>query len=152
MHLKAVAKEISLCWDTPDMYLPASMADLPHSSWCWLPVYWRRAGTKPSTVNVLTRLWQLLVILARPKGGLFRYHVKRNRFTMQGFGFLSAILVRQNWKRATNTDGEVPPSFNLARFELKKYCCLKLFTNKSVIISAIRFAVFINCISNEITI
>ena len=114
MHLKAVAKEISLCWDTPDMYLPASMADRPHSSWCWLPVYWRRAGTKPSTVNVLTRLWQLLVILARPKGGLFRYHVKRNRFTMQGFGFLSAILVRQNWKRATTTDGEVPPSFILA--------------------------------------
>ena len=49
---------------------------------------------------------------------------------MQGFGFLSAILVSQNWKRATTTDGEVPPSFNLARFDLKKYCCLKLFTNK----------------------
>ena len=28
----------------------------------------------------------------RPKGGLFRYHVKRIHFTMQGFGFLSAIL------------------------------------------------------------
>ena len=48
---------------------------------------------------------------ARQKGGLFRY---------QGFGFLSAILVRQNWKRATTTDGEVPLSFNLARFDLKK--------------------------------
>ena len=29
---------------------------------------------------------------ARPKGGLFRYHVKRIHFTMQGFGFVSAIL------------------------------------------------------------
>ena len=26
-----------------------------------------------------------------PEGGLFRYHVKIIRFTMQGFGFLSAI-------------------------------------------------------------
>ena len=31
---------------------------------------------------------------------------------------------------ATTTDGEVPPSFNLARFDLNKDCCLKLFTNK----------------------
>ena len=29
---------------------------------------------------------------ARPKGGLFRYNVKRIHFTMQGFGFLSAIF------------------------------------------------------------
>ena len=67
---------------------------------------------------------------ARPKGGLFIYHVKRIHFTMQGFGFLSAILVRQNWTRATTTDGEVPPSFKLARFDLNKDCCLKLFTNR----------------------
>ena len=32
------------------------------------------------------------LMIARPKGGLFRYHVKRIHFTMQGFGFLSAIL------------------------------------------------------------
>ena len=31
-------------------------------------------------------------IIARPKGGLFRYHVKRIHFTMQRFGFVSAIL------------------------------------------------------------
>ena len=31
-------------------------------------------------------------IIARPKGGLLRYHVKRIHFTMQGFGFLSVIL------------------------------------------------------------
>ena len=31
-------------------------------------------------------------LIAHPKGGLFRYHVKRIHFTMQGFGFLSAIL------------------------------------------------------------
>ena len=34
----------------------------------------------------------LLGIIARPKGGLFIYHVKRIHFKMQGFGFLSAIL------------------------------------------------------------
>ena len=67
---------------------------------------------------------------ARPKGGLFRYHVKRIHLTMQGFGFLSTILMRQNWKRATTTDGEEPPSFNLARFDLNKDCCSKLFTNR----------------------
>ena len=33
-----------------------------------------------------------LSFIARPKGGLFRYHVKRIHFTMQGFGFLSAIF------------------------------------------------------------
>ena len=31
---------------------------------------------------------------------------------------------------ATTTDGEVLLSFNLARFDLNKDCCLKLFTNK----------------------
>ena len=31
---------------------------------------------------------------------------------------------------ATTTDGEVSPSFNLARLDLNKDCCLKLFTNK----------------------
>ena len=69
---------------------------------------------------------------------------------MQGFGFLSAILVRQNWKRATTTDGEVPPSFNLAKFDLNKNCWLKLFTNRVMIIT-IRLAVFINYISIEMT-
>ena len=68
---------------------------------------------------------------------------------MQGFGFLSAILVRQIWKRATTTDGG---SAAILRYLIwKKDCCLKLQT-KSVIISAIWFAVFINCISIEITI
>ena len=32
------------------------------------------------------------VMIARPKRGLFRYHVKRIHFTMQGFAFLSAIF------------------------------------------------------------
>ena len=58
MHLKAVVKEMSLCWDTSDMHLPASMADRPpYSSWWWLPVCWRRTGTKPSAAIVLTGLW-----------------------------------------------------------------------------------------------
>ena len=35
---------------------------------------------------------QLMISIARLKGGLFRYHVKRIHFTVQGFGFLSAIL------------------------------------------------------------
>ena len=61
-------------------------------------------------------------LIARPKDGLFRYQVKRIHFTMQGFGFLSAIFVRQNWKPVTITDGEVLPSFNLARFDLNKMC------------------------------
>ena len=72
---------------------------------------------------------------------------------MQRFGFLSAISVRQNWKRATTTDGEVPPSYNLARFDLKKKIVVwNYLQTKSVIISAIRFAVFTNGISIEITI
>ena len=73
---------------------------------------------------------------------------------MQGFGFLSAILVRQNWKRATTTDREVPPSYNLARFDLekKKIVVWNYLQTKSVIISAIRFAVIINGISIEIII
>ena len=60
---------------------------------------------------------------------------------MQGFGFLSAILVRQNWKQATTMDGEVLPSFNLARFDLKKIVVWNYLQTKNVIISAIRFAV-----------
>ena len=96
------------------------------------------APVRPSAATEMTKFG--VVIIARPKdvlqkaaclrGRLFRYHVKRIHFTMQEFGFLSAILVRQNWKRATTTDSKVPPSFNLARFDLKKDCCLKLFTIK----------------------
>ena len=70
-------------------------------------------------IHVIARP-SMLPKAAHPMGGQFRYYVKKIHFTMQGFGFLSAILVRQNWKRATTTDGEVPPLFNLARFDLKK--------------------------------
>ena len=41
---------------------------------------------------VIARRKGVMPKAARPKGGLFRYHVKRIHFTMQGFGFLSAIL------------------------------------------------------------
>ena len=79
------------------------------------------------------------VLPSTPKGGLFRYHVKRIHFTMQGFGFLYAILMQNRWPCTTTT--EVPPLFNLARFDLNKDCCWKNYLQPEVIILAIRFAV-----------
>ena len=43
---------------------------------------------------------------------------------------LKKIISITSHEFATTTDGEVPPSFNLTRFDLNKDCCLKLFTNK----------------------
>ena len=41
------------------------------------------------------------------------------------------IISNTSHEFATTTDGEVPSSFNLARFDRNgKDCCLKLFTNK----------------------
>ena len=91
-----------------------------------------------------------LMILARPKGGLYRYHVKRIHFTMQGFGFLSAIL-RQNWWPCTTTT-EVPPLFNLARFDLNKDCCWKNYLQTDSDYFSRSICSLINCISIEITI
>ena len=62
------------------------------------------------------------------------------------------IISITSHKFATTTDGEVPPSFNLARFDLNKDCWWNYLQTNSVIISAIQFVVFINCISIEITI
>ena len=90
-------------------------------------------------------------ILARPKGGLFRYHVKRIHFTMQGFGFLSAIL-RQNWWPCTTTTTEVPPLFNLARFDMNKDCCGKNYLQTDSDYFSHSICSFIKCISIEITI
>ena len=92
----------------------------------------------------------ILLVIARPKGGLFRYHVKRIHFTMQGFGFLSAIL-RQNWWPCTTTT-EVPPLFNLARFDLNKDCCWKNYLQTGSDYFSHSICSFINCISIEITI
>ena len=90
------------------------------------------------------------IIIARPKGGLFRYHVKRIHFTRQGFGFLSAIL-RQNWWPCTTTT-EVPPLFNLARFDLNKDCCWKNYLQTDSDYFSHSIGSFINCVSIEITI
>ena len=59
-------------------------------------------------------------VMARPKGGLFRYRVKRIHFKMQGFGFLSTILDEAKLKASNYYGREMPPSFNLVRFDLKK--------------------------------
>ena len=87
------------------------------------------------------------LLIARPKGGLFRYHVKRIYFTMQGFGFLSAIL-RQNWWPCTTTT-EVPPLFNLARFDLNKDCCWRNYVQTDSDYFSHSICSFINCIGTN---
>ena len=53
--------------------------------------HWEAFG--PSTLRGCRQLgWGAWQMIARAKGGLSRYHVKRIHFTMQGFGFVSAIL------------------------------------------------------------
>ena len=55
------------------------------------------------------------------------------------------IILITSHEYVTPTDGELPPSINLARFDLNKDCCLKLYLQtKSVIISANRFEVFLH--------
>ena len=102
------------------------------------------------TGQVIARPKSVLPKAARPKGGLFRYHVKRIHFTMQGFGFLSAIF-RQNWWPCTTTM-EVPPLFNLARFDQNKDCCWKNYLQTESDYFSHSICSFINCISIKITI
>ena len=90
------------------------------------------------------------ILLARPKSGLFRYHVKKIHFTMQGFGFLSAILRQNRWP--CTTTAEVPPLFNLARFDLNKDCCWKNYLQTDSDYFSHSICSFINCISIEIII
>ena len=126
------------------------------SHWCWmthlciskLTITGSGNGLSPGQRQVI--IWTNTGILARPKGGLFRYHVKRIHFTMQGFGFLSAIL-RQNWWPCTTTT-DVPPLFNLARFDLNKDCCWKNYLQTDSDYFSHSICSFINCISVEITI
>ena len=114
---------------------------------CCLAKSWLTSFMKQATGR---QLLMRLFVIARPKGGLFRYHVKRIHFTMQGLGFLSAIL-RQNWWPCTTTT-EVPPLFNLARFDLNKDCCWKNYLQTDSDYFSHSICSFINCISIEITI
>ena len=80
-------------------------------------------------------------LIARPKGGLFRYHVKSIHFTIQGFGFLSAILW---WGKI---DGHVLLLRNCRHYLISRdLIWIKIVVGKTiykqiVIILAIRFAV-----------
>ena len=105
-----------------------------------------------SRINQVVGVFIASYLIARPRGELFRYHVKRIHFTMQGFGFLSAISVKQIDNQLLLRVGKCRHHIISQDLIWMKIVVLNYLQTESLVILVIRLANFINCVSIEITI